>query len=52
MSRPVLEIEQLRLRYPGSDRWTLNGLDLTLRSGRPWPWWGPRAVAKAPWPVP
>ena len=33
MSRPVLELEQLRLRYPGSDRWTLNGLDLTLRSG-------------------
>ena len=33
MSRPVLEIEQLRLRYPGGDRWTLNGLDLTLRSG-------------------
>ena len=33
MSRPVLELEQLRLRYPGSDRWTLNGLDLTLTSG-------------------
>lgn len=33
MSRPVLELEQLRLRYPGSDRWTLNGLDLTLMSG-------------------
>ena len=33
MSRPVLELEQLRLRYPGSDRWTLNGLDLSLMSG-------------------
>ena len=33
MSRPVLELEQLRLRYPGSDRWTLNGLDLSLTSG-------------------
>ena len=33
MSRPVLELEQLRLRYPGNDDWTLNGLDLTLEAG-------------------
>ena len=33
MSRPVLELEQLRLRYPGNDHWTLNGLDLTLEAG-------------------
>ena len=33
MSRPVLELEQLRLRYPGNDHWTLNGLDLSLEAG-------------------
>ena len=33
MSQPVLELEQLRLRYPGSERWTLNGLDLQLHPG-------------------
>jgi len=33
MSRPVLELEQLRLRYPGNEHWTLNGLDLTLEAG-------------------
>ena len=33
MARPVLEIEQLRLLYPGSDHWTLNGLDLQLEAG-------------------
>jgi peptide/nickel transport system ATP-binding protein len=26
MGRPVLELEQLRLRYPGSEHWTLDGL--------------------------
>ena len=33
MARPVLELNQLKLRYPGSDRWTLNGLDLCLEAG-------------------
>ena len=33
MERPVLELNQLKLRYPGSDRWTLNGLDLSLQAG-------------------
>ena len=33
MAQPVLELEQLRLRYPGSEHWTLNGLDLELRPG-------------------
>ena len=33
MARPVLELNQLKLRYPGSDRWTLNGLDLSLEAG-------------------
>ena len=33
MARPVLELNQLKLRYPGSDRWTLNGLDLSLQAG-------------------
>ena len=51
MSRPVLELEQLRLRYPGNDHWTLDGLDLTLRLAKPWPWLAPQAAAKAPWPV-
>jgi peptide/nickel transport system ATP-binding protein len=33
MARPVLELNQLKLRYPGSDSWTLNGLDLSLEAG-------------------
>jgi peptide/nickel transport system ATP-binding protein len=33
MARPVLELNQLKLRYPGSDRWTLDGLDLSLEAG-------------------
>ena len=33
MARPVLELAQLRLRYPGSEHWTLNGLDLKLEAG-------------------
>ncbi|MEB3254143.1 MAG: ABC transporter ATP-binding protein [Synechococcus sp.] len=33
MDRPVLELEQLRLRYPGNDHWTLDGLDLQLNAG-------------------
>ena len=33
MAQPVLELEQLRLRYPGSEHWTLNGLDLKLHPG-------------------
>ena len=49
MGRPVLELEQLRLRYPGSDTWTLDGLNLSLEPGRPSPWWDLQAVAKARW---
>ena len=33
MDRPVLELEQLRLQYPSSNNWTLNGLDLRLEAG-------------------
>ena len=33
MDRPVLELEQLRLQYPGSPSWTLDGLDLRLNAG-------------------
>ena len=33
MAQPVLELEQLRLRYPGSENWTLDGLDLELHPG-------------------
>ena len=33
MGRPVLELEQLRLQYPGTECWTLDGLDLTLKPG-------------------
>ncbi|WP_115024523.1 ABC transporter ATP-binding protein [Synechococcus sp. UW69] len=33
MGRPVLELEQLRLRYPGSEYWTLDGLNLSLEPG-------------------
>ena len=58
MSRPVLELEQLRLRYPGNEHWTLNGLDLTLEAGETelaGTCWCPpdprraRAAARAPW---
>ena len=33
MPQPVLELEQLQLRYPGSNHWTLDGLDLRLQAG-------------------
>ena len=33
MGRPVLELEQLRLRYPSSEHWTLDGLNLSLEPG-------------------
>ena len=33
MDRTVLELEQLRLQYPGSNNWTLDGLDLRLEAG-------------------
>ena len=33
MPETVLELNQLRLQYPGSDRWTLDGLDLSLQAG-------------------
>ena len=33
MARPVLELNQLKLRYAGSDSWILNGLDLSLEAG-------------------
>ena len=33
MARPVLELNQLKLRYPGGDGWTLDGLDLCLNPG-------------------
>ena len=33
MPQPVLELNQLRLQYPGSDHWTLDGLDLALHAG-------------------
>ena len=33
MDRTVLELEQLRLQYPGTNNWTLDGLDLRLEAG-------------------
>ncbi|BEV35291.1 ABC transporter ATP-binding protein [Synechococcus sp. M16CYN] len=33
MARPVLELNQLRLRYPKSKNWSLNGFDLRLDTG-------------------
>ena len=29
----ILELEQLQLRYPGTDHWTLNGLNLRIAPG-------------------
>jgi len=33
MDRTVLELEQLRLQYPRSNNWTLDGLDLRIEAG-------------------
>ena len=49
MARPVLELNQLKLRYPGSDHWTLNGLDLSLEAGETLALVGRLDVAKARW---
>ncbi len=43
----VLELERLRLRYPGSERWTLDGLDLQLAQGERLALVGPSGCGKS-----
>ena len=43
----VLELEQFRLRYPGSQAWTLDGLDLCLKPGERLALVGPSGCGKS-----
>ena len=43
----VLELHQLRLRYPGSRQWTLDGLDLRIGSGEHLALVGPSGCGKS-----
>ena len=44
---PVLELNQLRLRYPGSNHWTLDGLNLSLIAGERLALVGPSGCGKS-----
>ena len=43
----ILALEQFQLRYPGADHWTLNGLDLSIKSGEHLALVGPSGCGKS-----
>lgn len=44
---PIIEVRDLRARYPGSERWALAGIDLDLRPGRRVAVIGPSGAGKS-----
>ncbi|MEB3276579.1 MAG: ATP-binding cassette domain-containing protein, partial [Cyanobacteriota bacterium] len=46
-ARPVLQLRELRVRYPGAPEPTLNGLDLTLAPGERLALVGPSGCGKS-----
>lgn len=52
MNDNILEIKDLAIHFytEDGDVAAVNGIDLALRHGTPWDWWGRRARARPPRP--